>query len=98
MFWSPLFRYLWAPAGAGGAPAPSVTYAWAGSVFVRAYGTTNAPRKIKHGNAVAALELRKSKSDRAARRRGSPARRVMAPAIIEHRQSLYETCKALNAR
>jgi hypothetical protein len=54
--------------------------------------------RIKHGNAVAALALRESKADPLARRRGSPAKRVMDPAVITLRQSLYERCKELNAR
>lgn len=54
--------------------------------------------RIKKGNAVAALALRDSKADPRARRRGSPAKRVMEPAVIAHRQELYERCKALNAR
>jgi hypothetical protein len=54
--------------------------------------------RIKKGNAVAALALRESKADPRARRRGSPAKRVMEPAVLEHRQELYERCKALNAR
>lgn len=54
--------------------------------------------RIKRENAIAVLALRESKSDPLARRRGSPARRPMNPAIVIHRQGLYETCKALNAR
>ncbi len=54
--------------------------------------------RIKKGNAIAALALRESKSDPLARRRGSPAKRVMDPSVIAHRQELYERCKALNAR
>lgn len=54
--------------------------------------------RIKNGNAIAALALRESKADPRARRRGSSAKRVMDPAVIAHRQKLYERCKALNAR
>lgn len=54
--------------------------------------------RIKRENAMAALEMRKSKSDPLARKRGSPAKRVMDPTVIAHRQTLYERCKTLNAR
>lgn len=54
--------------------------------------------RIKRENAIAALAMRESKADPRARRRGSPAKHVMDPAVIQHRQSLYERCKALNAR
>lgn len=54
--------------------------------------------RIKRSNAEAVLALRESKSDPRARRRGSPAGRVMDPAIVAHRQCLYENCKTLNAK
>lgn len=53
--------------------------------------------RIKRNNALAVLALRKSKEDPRARRRGSPAGRVMDPAIVAERHALYEACKALNA-
>lgn len=54
--------------------------------------------RVKKANAIAVLELRTSKTDPLARKRGSPAKRPMDASIIEHRQRLYEHCKALNAR
>ena len=51
---------------------------------------------IKKANARLLIELRKSKKDPRARRRGSPAKRVMNSAVLAHRERLYVRCKALN--
>jgi hypothetical protein len=51
---------------------------------------------IKRANARLLLALRKSKEDPRARRRGSPAKRVMNAAVLRYRDRLYVRCKALN--
>lgn len=51
---------------------------------------------IKQPNAKLLLALRKSKNDPRARRRGSPAKRVMNSSVLAYRDRLYMRCKALN--
>lgn len=53
--------------------------------------------RIKKQNALTVLLLRQSKNDPRARRRGSPARRTMDPAVIQERETIYTRCKDLNA-
>lgn len=51
---------------------------------------------IKSASARTVLNLRKSKLDPRARRRGSPARRTMNGAVLAYRERLYLRCRALN--
>src|SRR5437588_8502146 len=51
---------------------------------------------IKSANAKLLIALRRSKQDPRARRRGSPAKRVMNSSVLAHRERLYLRCKALN--
>lgn len=52
--------------------------------------------KVKRDVAETVLRLRRLKAAREARRRGSPARRVMAPHLVWARERLYRRCKRLN--
>jgi hypothetical protein len=51
---------------------------------------------VKRASAKTVLNLRRSKNDPRARRRGSPARRIMNSAVLAYRERLYLRCKALN--
>ena len=51
---------------------------------------------IKKPQALAILELRKSKNDPNSRLRGSPAKRPMKPEIVQFRESLYQKIKAIH--
>ena len=51
---------------------------------------------VKKRVARTVLQLRASKEDPEARRRGSPAKRTMNPRILAHRESLYLRCKEIN--
>lgn len=52
--------------------------------------------RVKKASAETVLRLRASKADPRARRRGSPAGRVMNADVLAEREALYLRCKALN--
>jgi hypothetical protein len=51
---------------------------------------------VKRESAQMVLALRTSKEDPRSRRRGSPAKRIMEPAVLAERERLYLAAKALN--